>query len=168
MNNEIVKMETWLKGKNNLLKEEDKQFAGRLKQISFENKDKISNLENSNKKIENLENILLDKGSSDVDKVYLLMNSKSFNRNALEGYLLFLGQNYELRLASIIASLILKKYGKSSFLDQYIQFLRLNTETDGSVGIINPLRNNINNNDILEWKVQNTYFSLVFFKLYNA
>lgn len=46
MNNEIVKMETWLKGKNNLLKEEDKQFAGRLKQISFENKDKISNLEN--------------------------------------------------------------------------------------------------------------------------
>ncbi|MCT7814657.1 MAG: hypothetical protein N4Q88_02695, partial [Lactobacillus iners] len=84
------------------------------------------------------------------------------NQFVLEGYLLFLGKRYEIKLATIVAYVLLEKYGISKLLTQFIQFLILNTDFDGSVGIINPLRNTISDDIYPIWKYGNTYFSYLF------
>lgn len=76
--------------------------------------------------------------------------------------MLFLGKRYEIKLATIVAYVLLEKYGISKLLTQFIQFLILNTDFDGSVGIINPLRNTISDDIYPIWKYGNTYFSYLF------
>jgi len=94
--------------------------------------------------------------------VALKDNVEGINQFILEGYLLFLGKRYEIKLATIVAYVLLEKYGISKLLTQFIQFLILNTDFDGSVGIINPLRNTISDDIYPIWKYGNTYFSYLF------
>lgn len=160
---EVVHIKNWLNKHENVLDKEDLQILNILNKTSFsEFQDNLGYKLNHRK----LEDIIIDNSLSDEDKVSYIValkdNVEGINQFILEGYLLFLGKRYEIKLATIVAYVLLEKYGISKLLTQFIQFLILNNDFDGSVGIINPLRNTISDDIYPIWKYGNTYFSYLF------
>ena len=172
INLKISEMQSWLNKSNGFLEKKEDEISQVLEKKEREPvliSNYLERLGIDYRGYSNIEEILIDDKLSDEIKVFLLTicaTGQSINENtskfALEGYLLFLAQNYEIEFANIVAYILFDEFGESKFLDQFIQFILLNTDFDGSVGLINPLRNSIDESEISEWKYRNTYSSKLF------
>ncbi|MBP2057517.1 hypothetical protein J2Z60_000688 [Lactobacillus colini] len=174
MENEIIKLKEWLALHNNLLTDEDNELSEILKEDKADESLFTSILNKIKMPKANLEEILMSDSLSAKDKteylVYWSVANKDINdinRPILEGYLLFLSQEYLIQFSSIVAYILLKKYGKTDFLNQFSQFLKLNIDYDGSIGILNPLRESLKGDNITNWKFKNTYFGYMFLIAHN-
>ncbi|WP_297952713.1 hypothetical protein [uncultured Lactobacillus sp.] len=86
-------------------------------------------------------------------------------QNYLSGLLIYLARNYKINLASLVATNIYKKIGSIPLLNNYTEFLFLNMQEDGTIGVINPLnKNQFSESEYQKWQYANTIFSYVYLK----
>ncbi len=81
---------------------------------------------------------------------------------AIEGFLMFLAQEYQIFLLCLLAG-TMKENLNSQTIDQISEFLALNQSSGGFVGLINPLNNNsASGSELREWRFLNTAASVSF------
>lgn len=109
------------------------------------------------------------KSLSDFDKTLFSLASlenkanDELVQNYLSGLLIYLARNYKIEFASLVATTIYEKFGKLSLLDNYTEFLFLNMQENGAIGVLNPLnKNTFSEVDFQKWQYTNTAFSYIY------
>lgn len=109
------------------------------------------------------------KSLSDFDKTLFSLASlenkanDELVQNYLSGLLIYLARNYKIEFASLVATTIYEKFGKLPLLDNYTEFLFLNMQENGAIGVLNPLNKNIFSEvDFQKWQYTNTAFSYIY------
>ncbi|RMC46718.1 hypothetical protein [Lactobacillus sp. ESL0230] len=99
------------------------------------------------------------------DKVFYTLasinkeNSKTLSP-ILEGLLMYTSQNTDIPL-SVLINLGLEKNSEDYDSKDFIEYLSFMQNDDGSIGIINPLKDNNKKKNILEWISRNSIYTYV-------
>lgn len=122
----------------------------------------------------NLGGYTLNEFSKDTDplevkvfKVLLQFANDSISwKHFIDGLLINLVQLYNIPLAVTVALAIFQKTkSKDNFLidKQFQEFLILNQDDDGSIGVLNPRnKNKLSAKETQEWKFRNTLYGLIY------
>ncbi len=82
---------------------------------------------------------------------------EDLSMNMLSGLLLYLVQQYRIDLANLVALELLNFTQGHIHIKNYLSFLALNQDNDGSIGVINPLKSSITEDSLtIKWKRINT------------
>ncbi|MDR2661053.1 MAG: hypothetical protein LBC17_03370 [Lactobacillaceae bacterium] len=94
-------------------------------------------------------------------KLFIAANSSKDDKyeHILYSLLIYGVQKYSIPIASISAYLLAQKNNQKA-VDDFVEFLKLNQDDDGSIGLINPFNDvEQNEKDIKKWKINNTLFA---------